>query len=85
MLQQQESAPRKQLLTALRNGSSKPHPRVMFGWQKRKFYAVQWGNLPHATTHEGSKNKSPSEGGLYTKVKSDLLETSGGSESLGLI
>lgn len=82
---QQQAAPRKQLFMALRNDSSKPHPRVMFGWQERKSYVVQWGNLPHATTHEGSKNKSPSEGGLYTKVKSDLLETLGGLESLGLI
>lgn len=60
--------PRKPLFMVLRNCSSKPHPRVMFSWQKRKFYVIQQGDLSHATTHEDSKNKSPSEGGLYTKV-----------------
>lgn len=39
---------------------------------KRRLYVVQHGNLPHSTTQEGSKNKSPSKGGLLYKGQTEL-------------
>lgn len=39
---------------------------------KRRLYVVQHGNLPHSTTQEGSKNKSPSKGGLLYKGQTEF-------------
>lgn len=39
---------------------------------KRRLYVVQQGNRPHSTTQEGSKNKSPSKGGLLYKGQTEL-------------
>ena len=69
---QQQAVPRKPLFIVLRNCSSKPHPSVMFSWQKRRLYVVWQGNLPHSTTQEGSKNKLPSKGGLLYRGQTEL-------------